>query len=358
MKLWCLTTSSPRGLARRAERAERAGWAGIGVTDSQNLAGDAWVALALISAATERLEFGTSVTNPITRHPAVTAAAAHALAVDSGGRVTVGIGRGDSALAHLGRAPASVAHTERDVQVLRRYLRGEPVDFEDLGFSESTAPDVATLGLADTPEASRLVWRGQDDPIVSVEVASTGPKVIAAAARSADRIVFALGADPDRIRWGIETARKARVDAGLDPDGIEFASYLNVICHPEIEQARALVAGGLTTFARFSTMHGSVQGPADEGMRGVMEKLHSSYDMKQHTRADSDQTRALTPEFIDRYAVVGSEETCVARLQEIASLGIGKAILIGATSGVDVAEARKAEECLARGVLPAFPSSG
>ncbi|MCR9097005.1 MAG: LLM class flavin-dependent oxidoreductase [bacterium] len=356
MKLWSLTTSSPRGLARRAERAERDGWAGLGVTDSQNLAGDAWVALALIAGATERLEFGTSVTNPITRHPAVTAAAAHALSVESGGRVTVGLGRGDSALAHLGRAPASVAHTERYVQVLRRFLRGAPVAFEDLGFSESTAPDVATLGLADTPAASRLVWRADGDPLVSVEVASTGPKVIAAAARSADRIVFALGADPDRLRWGIETARKARVDVGLDPDAFEYATYLNVMCHPDIEKARALVAGGLTTFARFSVMHGAVQGPADEKMRGVMEKLHGVYDMKQHTRADSDQTSALTPEFIDRYAIVGSAETCVARLQEIAELGIGKAILVGATGGVDVAEARKADEHLVGGVLPAFAS--
>ena len=97
--------------------------------------------------------------------------AAHALAVESGGRVTIGIGRGDSALAHLGRAPASVAHTERYVRVLRLYLRGEPVSFDDLGFSESTAPDVATLGLADTPSASRLVWRAADDPVVTVEVA-------------------------------------------------------------------------------------------------------------------------------------------------------------------------------------------
>ena len=76
MKLWCLTTSSPRGLASRAERAEQAGWAGLGVTDSQNLAGDAWIALGVAASATDRLELGTSVTNPVTRHPAVAAAAA------------------------------------------------------------------------------------------------------------------------------------------------------------------------------------------------------------------------------------------------------------------------------------------
>ena len=77
----------------------------------------------------------------------------------AGDRVFVGIGRGDSALAHLGRAPASVSHLERYVQAVRGYLAGEEVPFDALGFSESSAPDVATLGMADTPNASRLVFR-------------------------------------------------------------------------------------------------------------------------------------------------------------------------------------------------------
>ena len=47
------------------------------------------------------------------------------------------------------------------------------------------------------------------------------------------------------------------------------------------------------------------------------------------------------PEFIDRYAIVDDEETCFAWLRAIEALGISKAILIGAASGVDVAEARR-----------------
>ena len=55
MKLWTIQTSSPRSAARRAEKAEADGWAGVGVTDSQNLAGDAWVALTAMAAATDAL---------------------------------------------------------------------------------------------------------------------------------------------------------------------------------------------------------------------------------------------------------------------------------------------------------------
>ncbi len=354
MKLWTLVTSSPRTATRRAEEAEADGWHGMGVTDSQNLAGDAWVALAAMAGVTDRLELGTSVTNPVTRHPAVTAAAALSVAVLAGDRVVIGIGRGDSALAHLGRAPAPVGLFERYLRALHSYLRGEPVAFDDLGFSDATAPDVATLGLADTPEHSRLVWHRDTDPLVTVEVASTGPKVIGAAARSADRVVFALGADPERLAWGIETARAAREQAGLDPAGIEFAAYLNIVAHPDVDEARAMVAGGLTTFARFSVMHGTVQGPVDDGQRAVMERLHSSYDMKNHTRTGSEQTKALTPEFIDRYSIVGPPAHCVTRLQELEALGITKAICIGPSVGSDRDRAGEARRHMVGDVIPAF----
>lgn len=352
MKLWTLQTSSPRSAVRRAQRAEESGWHGIGVTDSQNLAGDPWVALAAMAVSTERIELGTAVTNPVTRHPAVTAAAAQSVAVVAGDRVTVGIGRGDSALAHLGRAPVSVAILDRYVRALRAYLGGGPVAFDDLGFSESTAPDVATLGLADTPVDSRLAWRRDDDPAVPVEVAATGPKVIASAAVTADRIVFALGADERRLAWGIETAREARTAAGLDPDGIEYAAYLNIAPHPDTERARALVAGGLTTFARFSVMHGTVSGPADDSQREVMERLHQGYDMTRHTRADSSQATVLTDDFIDGYAIVGPPDHCTERLQAIEAVGIDKAIVIGPGAGSDKDDARLAERLMASEILP------
>lgn len=354
LELWTLTTSSPRGADRRAERAEADGWHGQLMTDSQNLAGDVWISLASAATATTTLGLGTGVTNPVTRHPAATAAAAASLALIAGDRIALGIGRGDSALAHLGRAPVGVKVLERYLVALRAYLRGEPVQFEDLGFHESIAPDVGTLDLHDTPEHSRLVWIRDDTPVVPVEVAATGPRVIAAAARSADRVVFALGADPERLAWGIETARQARRDAGLDPDDIKFGAYINMVSHPDRQTARELVAGSLTTFARFSVMHGSVSGPATDSQREVFERLHHTYDMKKHTRQDSQQVGALTPEFIDRYALVGPPGSIIDRLNGLQELGISKVIVVGWSSGSDRDAAREAHISVAKEILPAF----
>jgi len=354
LELFTLGASSARSIAALAERAEAAGWHGLAVVDSQNLAGDAWVALSIAAAHTQRLQLATGVTNPVTRHPAVAAAAAASVQVQSGGRITLGIGRGDSSLAHLGHAPASVATLERYLVALQGYLSGESLPFESLGFHPLAAPPVGELGLADTPEGSRLSWLDPTLPKVPVEVAATGPRVIAAAARRAERVVFALGADPERIAWGIETARAARADAGLDAGALRFGAYVNLVCHPDLATARQLVSGGLSTFARFAVMHGNVSGPVTDAQREVLNRVHDAYDMKSHTRVGAPQAEALTPEFIDRYAVVGPAETCRGRLEELASQGLDRITVIGPTAGADREAARLAEQTLAVEVLPAF----
>ena len=110
-----------------------------------------------------------------------------------------------------------MAALERYVTALRRYLHGAEVPFDELEFQESSLDPVGKLGLAANVGASTLTWRQDTDPLVTVEVAASGPRVIAAAARSADRLIFAVGADTERLQWGIETARRARLDAGLRP---------------------------------------------------------------------------------------------------------------------------------------------
>ena len=280
MNLWTLTHSHPEHALRTAQRAEAAGWAGMCVVDSQNLAPDSYVALTLAATGTSTLGLGTGVTNSITRHPAVTASAAMAVQKVSGGRMALGIGRGDSALAHIGRSPARLAGFRRYVEVLQDYLHGRSLPFERIPLDDKDAEPVAALELADHPDDSRIRWADADLPKVPLEIAATGPKVIALAGRVADRVLFTLGAVPERLQWGMELARSARTDAGLDADSLSVGAYVNLVCHPDPAVARDLVRGGLTTFARFSVMHGAVAGPVDESSRQVLDKLHDGYDMR------------------------------------------------------------------------------
>ena len=305
---------------QQAQRAEALGFDGIIYVDSQNLAGDCYVAMGLAARATTRLKLGTGVTNSYTRHPAVTASAIGSVQAESRGRAYLGIGRGDSALAHLGLAPHAVGPFERYLEQLQTYLRGEEV-----AFAES---DVDALGLADTPAASRISWLARLNDKVPVDVAATGPRVIAAAARHADRVSLSVGADPERIRWGMEVARSARDEAGL-PTEIPFAAYVPLVVDEDPELAMEIGAASLSLFARFSNMYGEIVGPATEQQRAVLTAVHDAYDMHSHGRPGSAQAAAVTAEFGRDFGVFGPPDHCAQRLGELIELGIDKFFLVG-----------------------------
>ena len=117
------------------------------------------------------------------------------------------------------------------------------------------------------------------------------------------------------------------------------------------------VRGGLTTFARFSVMHGESSGPVSDAERSVLKSLHRGYDMTAHTRSDSQQAELLSDEFIDRFAIVGPPEECIARLEELRALGLDKIAISGPSMGSDRDEARRALKLLDDAVVPAFASA-
>src|SRR5437762_4463426 len=125
MDAWLHTFAFSHRVAQRAREVEAWGFAGLLVADSQNLNADVWVELALAGAATERIGLGPGVTNPSTRHPAVTASAALTLQVETGGRAVLGLGRGDSALTQLGHHPVAPAELEQALVAVQAYLSGE-----------------------------------------------------------------------------------------------------------------------------------------------------------------------------------------------------------------------------------------
>ncbi len=351
MEFWTSTVAAPTRSADFARRAEAAGWDGMLVVDSQNLSGDPYICLALAAEATDTLGLATSVTNPVTRYPAVTASSALSLQRVSHGRMVVGIGRGDSALAHLGRAPARLGWFERYVAHLQAYLRGEEVAFEEVGIPDDAAGPTEVLGLADEPETSAIRWIG-GGPKVPVEVVATGPRVVGIAARHADRVLLALGAEPKRIAWGIETARQAAKAAGRDPDALRFGAYVNVVCHDDPAVGRELGRATTGLFARFSVMYGEISGPADEAQAEVFHNLHDLYDMNAHGQAGGQQTTALTEDFIDGYAIVGGPDHCASRLNDLVELGIEKFLVMGPNFAAPSAEARAAAARFAEDVLP------
>jgi len=303
MEVGLLMFPSPAGSAGMAQLAEGLGFRSLVFADTQCLTPEVWGQLMLAAAATERIEIGTGVTNPVSRDPAVTASAALGLQVASEGRAVLGIGRGDSSMAKIGKRPAPPDDFDLYLQRLRAYLAGEEIQRDG--------------------RPSRIEWLdGVDVPPVPIEVAATGPKVIEIAARRADRICFAVGADPERLGECIARAGRAAEAAGRDPGSLRFGAYLNCVIHPDREVAREAIRGGLSVFAHFSGFRGMDIESLPEGSRAAAHHLRSNYDMADHGVAAGNHAQALDADFIHRFGIAGPLEEAASRFREIADTGV------------------------------------
>ncbi len=363
VQLWCASAGIPGYTVRVAQRAEADGWDGFGLVDSQNLAGDPYVELAIAAGVTSRLLLATAVTNPFTRHPAAAATAIATVHAESHGRAVMGIGRGDSALAHIGLAPAPVARFEQYLEDVQAYLAGREVPFDApvatpvdrYGGETRGMASSADLDLAGGPTSSRLHWiAGSKLAKVPVDVAASGPKVIALAARIAERVTFAVGADPKRVAWAIGVARAAREAAQLDVPGLGLGVYVPVFVHEDRVAARAMISGGVASYARFSVMHGTVNGPADNEAREVLGAVHDAYDMDHHFQHGSPQSTVLTDDVIDQFGIAGPAEYCIERLSQLLALGIDKVFVLGAGFNLERNAARASHAAFVERVLPAI----
>ena len=169
MEIGLLMFPNPAGSGDMGRLVEGLGFHSLVLADTQCLTPEVWGQLMLVASATERIQIGTGVTNPVSRDPAVSASSALGLQVVSGGRAVLGIGRGDSSMAKIGKRPAAPEDFDLYLQRLRAYLAGEEI-------------------LRDG-KPSRMEWLDNlEIPPVPIEVAATGPKVIEIAARRADRV--------------------------------------------------------------------------------------------------------------------------------------------------------------------------
>jgi 5,10-methylenetetrahydromethanopterin reductase len=335
MEIGILMVPVPLRTADNARMAEELGFDTVLLPDSQNLAPEVWGQLMLAAKATTRVKLGPGVSNSVTRNPAVTASAALALQVESGGRAILGIGRGDSAVQRIGKREDPVANFERYLTAVQAYLSGESIDRD--GF------------------ASRLEWLVHvRAPKVPVVVAATGPRVIEAATRRADAVCLAVGADPGHLAAKLEHARSTARLAGRAPGAVRFGAFVTCVVYDDVRAARDAVRGAAASFARFSAFRGSDLARLPEPLASAARYLRSHYDMREHTRTGVAHATALADEFIDWFAIAGPAATALERFRKLAELGLDFLWVIPGSTGMprDIAAASVAS--LAREVVPAL----
>src|SRR5215470_14524362 len=201
-------------LTRQAEEAGfQYGW----IFDSHVLWLEPYPMLTLMAANTKRMKLGPCVTNPAVRDLTVTASLFATLNLISGGRMQLGIGRGDSSRRVLGKKPVGAGDLERAVKTLRELMSGKEIDYEG--------------------QPTRLTWAQKVPP---VWIAGYGPKVLEMAGRVGDGVILQF-ADPDLIAWCCSFVRKGAEAAGRDFSKIEIMAAAPVWISDDLKYARERV---------------------------------------------------------------------------------------------------------------------
>ena len=219
-------TDSPADLLDECRKADEIGLGACFISERFNVKEVASLTGAAC-AVSDRIGVATSVTNHNTRHPMVTAAWSTTLHRLSGGRFSLGIGRGfDMQFQAIGLQPTSMAQMEDFVGLLRRLWKGETILGHD--------------GPAGKYGFLRLDERFDED--IPVMLAALGPKTMTWGGGVFDGVMLhtfftdeALAQCVDRVRTGAEKA-------GKDPASVRVWAVMATLTDlPESARLKMLV---------------------------------------------------------------------------------------------------------------------
>ena len=314
------------GLTRQAEAAGfEYGW----IFDSHVLWMEPYPLMTLMATNTQRMRIGTCVTNPATRDLTVTASLFATLNLISGGRMELGIGRGDSSRRVMGKKPVSWSQLEVAVK-----------EFRDL----TSAKEVQHDG-----QPTRLSW-AKDSP--RVWIAGYGPKVLHMAGRVADGIILQF-ADPALISWCMGFVKEGVHAAGRDQSEIEVMAAAPVWVSDDLQTARervrwfpALVSNHVMDLIRQYK-------PEDlpPALTSYVQD-RGGYDYHHHCEVGSGNAEFVSDEVIDRFTLVGNADAHRKKLRDLADVGVTQFNIY-----LMCGEEEQTLEIYERDVLPSFLKS-
>ncbi len=220
--LLLLPSRPARELATLAARAETLGYDDLWVADERFFR-DVYACLAACALATRRIRLATGVTDPYSRHPALTAMAIATLDEISGGRAVLGLGAGVSGFRELGvDASRSAVAIREAVELIRRLLAGETVTVK---------------GEVVTFHEGRLDF-APPRPAVPIYVASQRAAGCRVAGYLADGAIMQGCVAEPLVRFFRETVAEGARRAGRDPAAVELVARINVCVADDRRAAR------------------------------------------------------------------------------------------------------------------------
>lgn len=199
---------TPRELIAEVRDAEAMGLGAAFISERFNIK-EACTLSGAVGAVSEEIRIITGATNHNTRHPMVTASYATTMHHLTGGRFTLGIGRGIAMLQDVyGMSRITTAQMEDFAGLMRRMWKGETVIGHDgpagswpvLSLGEAAAGDIPLGLVAFGPNSLRLGGRAFDD------------------------IILHTFFTDETLQRSIATVKQAAEEAGRDPSSVRVWS--------------------------------------------------------------------------------------------------------------------------------------
>jgi 5,10-methylenetetrahydromethanopterin reductase len=249
---------------------------------------------------TESLGLGVGVTNPYTRHPAVTAATIATLEELRPGNVVLGLGAGGE-LSHLGLTVQRPRAAVREaIETIRRLTSGGG----DVHERES-APVGHRLEFGDRP--------------IPIYVASRGPRLLELAGALADGVIIGGFATLAGVRFALRQTESGISDAGRDSGEVRRVAWLYTSLDREPERARVAV--------RPIVLASMITSRDVLGEIGVQlpKRLREELDSKRWKLSRRELVEAagqLDEETVTAFSLAGDAGECAERLAALLAEGI------------------------------------
>jgi len=284
---------------------EELGFDNLWLTDSSLHARNCYAYLTLAAQQSSRLTLGTAVTNPLTRHPAITASAIATIDEISGGRAILGIGAGDRPLLALGLKPSPLVDLETAINGVRALWSGAEVDLEAGSFALHEA---------------HLRFRARAD--IPVFVSASGPRTLELAGRLADGVILLVGLFPEAITWALD-----HLDQGVRSRGCAGAAnslrrrpHVAVFAYGAIdddrdwalERARSIAAWFPQTAPVICQLAG-----LDGELVGNVRRVYGGGEFQEAASA----AKLLPDDFVRKVALAGDRSDARARIETVLEAG-------------------------------------
>ena len=280
-----------RSFAEQAGELEAEGVSRLWLIDSQLAMKDVYAGLAVAALHTERMLLGTGVTNPITRHPTVTASSIAAISELSGGRAVLGVGAGDSAVYGIGARPARVAQMEEALRFWRAVLNGGEGEWEGRSYR---LPHLAAP--------------------VKLYLAVSQPRMCALAGRLADGAIVMGPSTPEFVCRQVGWIAEGILQAGRGRGEVDIRLLTTLA--ENLEDVRSWASTEARLIADFAELPAGLEPYAEE-----IRRAKQDYDFSEHLSVHAGHRGTVSDGLARALAVAGTASECAGRLRELLGCG-------------------------------------